>query len=111
MISENERETRSATRIGRVVKETTLLFPTDSGGDLTIEPGDQVFLLVYSGRVQVVDLPTPMLLFCPVCQFQHIDEDEGDIDWRTRLHRKHLCKKCGGEFKPANIYTVGVKEL
>lgn len=54
----------------------------------------------------------PMILHCPICRLQHIDTDE----WATtRLHRTHLCKPedggCGKEFRPANISTIGVKEL
>ena len=67
--------------------------------------------------------PIQMILFCPKCHVQHIDELEPagsrlnpsavDIDWAKRPHRTHLCKMstCGYEFRPTNFATVGVAEL
>ena len=49
----------------------------------------------------------PMLLFCPACNEQHVDRGERS----TKPHRTHLCERCGGLFKPANICTVGVESL
>lgn len=48
-----------------------------------------------------------MLLTCPDCSTQHIDEGE----WTTRLHRTHQCQGCLKEWRPANVPTVGVKSL
>lgn len=51
--------------------------------------------------------PVPLLLFCPECQMQHVDEGE----WATaRRHRKHLCQGCGHVWKPYPFDTVGVKQ-
>lgn len=64
--------------------------------------------------------PIPMVLFCPVCKAQHLDQLEADgTDWAKRLHRKHLCKNtpngpdtgCGHIWKPSEDYTVGVLKL
>ena len=67
--------------------------------------------------------PIPMILFCPKCHVQHVDELEPagsrlnpgavDIDWSKRPHRTHLCKmpSCGHMFRPSNFATVGVAEL
>lgn len=59
--------------------------------------------------------PVPVVVHCPLCKVQHIDRDEGAIDWRTRPHRKHLCKPaeggCGHIFKVSNLFTVGVETL
>lgn len=55
-------------------------------------------------------LGIPMILHCPKCGTQHVDEGE----WATtRLHKTHLClnESCGHLFRPANVHTVGVKEL
>src|SRR5687768_915593 len=53
--------------------------------------------------------PVPMVLYCPYCFFQHIDTGE----WVTKPHKRHLClnPKCGLQFVPARIPTVGVEEL
>lgn len=52
--------------------------------------------------------PIPMLLWCPKCHTQHVDEGE----WATiRTHKTHLCAKCGHEWRPANVETVGVESL
>lgn len=53
--------------------------------------------------------PIPMILYCPHCHYQHIDEGQ----WATqaRPHRKHVCASCGFTFKPAMVATVGVREI
>jgi hypothetical protein len=56
----------------------------------------------------------PMLLTCPSCNQLHVDEGE----WATtRLHRTHQCQaivngqRCGFEWRPSNVPTVGVAKL
>lgn len=53
--------------------------------------------------------PLPMLLFCPHCHRQHVDEGE----WATKPHRVHLClnSDCGQTWRPADVSTVGVASL
>lgn len=53
--------------------------------------------------------PIPMILHCPVtgCGVRHIDEGE----LATRPHKTHTCQKCGFEWKPAAVPTVGVQFL
>lgn len=63
--------------------------------------------------------PIPMVLYCPV---GHLHLDEGD--WASRPHRTHQCqyivrsaefhvaeKRCGLEWRPASVPTVGVRAL
>jgi hypothetical protein len=50
-----------------------------------------------------------MLLFCPLCQEQHIDEPHGD--WTNPPHKTHQCQHCKYEWKHANVPTNGVREL
>lgn len=52
-------------------------------------------------------LPIPMLIHCPECYTQHVDEGE----WKTKVHRTHLCAHCKHEWQPANCPTVGVAFL
>ncbi len=53
--------------------------------------------------------PIPMVLYCPYCLVQHIDDGE----WATKPHRRHLCQnpECGLRFIPAKVNTFGVREL
>jgi len=54
----------------------------------------------------------PMLLFCPECGLQHIDEpDERTPEWDNPPHRSHLCHGCGCIWRPADIPTEGVLNL
>ena len=51
--------------------------------------------------------PIRLVIQCPKCGVPHIDRDE----WRTRLHKKHLCEGCTHVWQPALEYTVGVQTL
>lgn len=56
--------------------------------------------------------PIPMLLFCPKCGSQHIDEpDERTSEWDNPPHRSHLCHACGCIWRPADVATVGVVRI
>ena len=57
--------------------------------------------------IELLSAPIPMILVCPGCDVQHVDEDE----WTTRSHRTHLCGTCGHEWRPSNRSTVGVESL
>lgn len=49
----------------------------------------------------------PIRLFCPQCGKLHLDVGE----WATRLHHTHACQHCGEVWRPAVVYTVGVRFL
>lgn len=55
--------------------------------------------------------PVPVVLVCPLCSQQHVDEGE----WATRPHKTHRCvagpfgKGCGHEWRPSRVATVGVR--
>lgn len=73
-------------------------------------PGNLVAVL---GRL-IAELPRPALplrlvITCPACGKQHVDEGE----WATRLHRTHQCQDhgCLHEWRPSTLYTVGVASL
>ncbi len=60
------------------------------------------------GNAQAID----MILFCPRCGHQHIDEpDERTPDWTNPPHRSHLCHHCEFIWRPADIATNGVREI
>jgi hypothetical protein len=53
--------------------------------------------------------PVPMILYCPLCHFKHVDEGE----FATKPHHTHSCQgpKCGLTWRPALVPTVGVEYL
>jgi hypothetical protein len=51
-------------------------------------------------------IPIPMILFCPSCGGQHVDEPKGD--WTNPPHRSHLCASCGHIWRPCDRPTAGV---
>lgn len=73
--------------------------------------------------------PIDMVLHCPACGLQHIDEpeskgralhaDESIEDqsltplaaWTNPPHRSHLCHGCGYIWRPADVPTNGVKAV
>ena len=56
--------------------------------------------------------PVDMLLFCPRCHTQHIDEpDDRTPEWSNPPHRSHLCHSCGCIWRPADIATNGVASI
>jgi hypothetical protein len=79
--------------------------------------------------------PIDMILYCPNCGMQHIDQPESDTQYTARLHesswwelggekpprwdnpphKSHLCRKedggCGCIWRPADVATNGVAEL
>lgn len=78
-------------------------------------PYDLVFLALeetVGDRIQ--RKPVPMVLYCPACGKQHLDQGEFAI----RPHRTHRCENtpagadgCGHEWRPASVPTVGVASL
>lgn len=72
--------------------------------------------------------PIDMLLFCPNCGEQHVDEAKPDLcetcgkskrncscafftAWLNPPHKSHRCSKCNHVFRPANVPTNGVAEI
>ena len=50
----------------------------------------------------------PMVLHCPECGTQHIDEPDPEKGWDNPPHRSHLCQKCSCIWRPADVATDGV---
>ncbi len=53
----------------------------------------------------------PMILYCPRCHKQHIDQPNPDKGWRNPPHATHQCQSCGHEWRPCNLRTTGVEQL
>lgn len=67
---------------------------------------------MYSYRMPDQSEVIPVVLFCPHCKLQHVDEGK----WKTKPHRTHACvdnvlgKGCGKPFTPSAHRTVGVQQ-
>lgn len=72
---------------------------------LIIEAADRM----RSRRPAVEAPPIPMVLHCPRCGTQHIDE--ATPEWDNPPHRSHACQKCGCIWRPADVATVGVATI
>lgn len=69
----------------------------------------------------VEPIPIDMVMFCPNCHAQHIDEPKetreirgGELCvdvWENPPHRSHLCAVCWHIWRPADVPTNGVKEI
>lgn len=81
------------------------------------------------GFLPDLDAPIDMVLFCPVCHVQHIDDSQpfcqDDCEcsrsfdkpvctytaWTNPPHCSHLCHACGWVWRPADVATNGVAEI
>jgi hypothetical protein len=54
--------------------------------------------------------PIDMILFCPACGVQHIDEVRNGV-WENPPHRSHLCYGCGHIWRHADVPTNGVAAI
>jgi len=53
--------------------------------------------------------PVDMLLFCPICDWQHVDApDEQTPGWDNPPHKSHLCRMCGHIWRPSDRPTNGI---
>lgn len=55
--------------------------------------------------------PIPMILFCPTCGVQHIDAPDLSVNWLNPPHCSHKCAYCQHVWRPADVPTVGVKDI
>lgn len=49
-----------------------------------------------------------MMIFCPNCQYQHVDAPDPSKGWTNPPHRSHLCLKCGHVWRHCDVPTNGV---
>lgn len=56
-------------------------------------------------------LPIPMVLYCPACGVQHIDQPQPEKGWTNPPHRSHECQACGCIWRPADVATTGVEVI
>lgn len=80
--------------------------PLTQAGDPNFD-GAEAFKEHLAKEGEGADSPIDMILFCPSCGVQHIDEPSGD--WANPPHRSHLCHACGHIWRPADVPTNGVR--
>lgn len=49
-----------------------------------------------------------LLLFCPQCGEQRVDEPQPEKDWNNPPHRSHECQFCNHIWRPSDVATNGV---
>jgi hypothetical protein len=59
----------------------------------------------------VVQTAVDMLLYCPNCGEQHIDEPQPEKNWTNPPHRSHECQDCGHIWRPCDLPTNGVAKI
>jgi hypothetical protein len=61
-----------------------------------------------------VEQPIDMLLFCPRCGQQHVDQPDPADGWDNPPHTSHKCvgpNGCGCIWRPADVQTNGVRAI
>lgn len=61
--------------------------------------------------INALQVPIPMLLFCPRCGEKHVDASDEAAGWTNPPHRSHLCHGCGCIWRPADFATEGVASI
>lgn len=62
-------------------------------------------------KIEFAELPIDMLLFCPRCDYQHVDAPQPEKGWDNPPHRSHECQHCGCIWRPADVATNGVRSI
>lgn len=112
------------------------------GAAANVDPSkvDRLILAIDSLSDAIMrDSPIDMVLHCPACGEQHVDEPspearflhekgvtcsdgpdgalvwsdgvDRECPWNNRPHRSHLCQGCGHVWRPADVATNGVKAI
>ena len=55
--------------------------------------------------------PVDLILHCPNCGRQHIDQSEPSTGWTNPPHKSHLCAQCGCIWRPADVATNGIASI
>lgn len=55
--------------------------------------------------------PIDILLFCPMCFTQHVDQPNPEINWDNPPHRTHQCRSCNYLWRPSDVPTNGVSKI
>ena len=80
----------------------------DEENPLTIE-ASEARLLELADELDRLRGPIPMLLFCPRCHVQHVDQ--ATETWANPPHATHQCLNCHLLWRPSNRDTTGVASI
>lgn len=72
-----------------------------------MEQDEAACIRAYARRASTDPVPINVVLHCPKCHQQHIDEPSGE--WTNPPHRSHQCQHCGCVWRAADVPTNGVK--
>lgn len=64
-----------------------------------------------ASNTTTVTKPIQMVLYCPRCHKQHVDEINLATGWMNPPHRSHECQGCGFTWRPADVATEGVARI
>jgi hypothetical protein len=59
----------------------------------------------------IAETPIDMVLICPNCGTQHIDQPQPEKNWDNPPHRSHECHHCDWVWRPADVPTNGVEKI
>lgn len=79
-------------------------YSLDEAARTLVRPLAEAYLDMLDARESAA--PIDMVLHCPSCGRQHIDEPAPG--WDNPQHKSHLCNGCGSIWRPADIPTNGV---
>jgi hypothetical protein len=72
---------------------------------------DEIFVELRDLLQSFADSPVDLLIFCPNCCTQHIDQPQPEKHWDNPPHRSHECQYCGHVWRPSDTYTNGVASI
>lgn len=61
--------------------------------------------------IEIEIKPIDMIMLCPQCGRQHIDNSQPEKEWTNPPHKTHQCQYCSHEWRPCNYPTNGVEKL
>jgi rubredoxin len=66
---------------------------------------------IYWAKPNTPPAPIDMLLWCPQCGVQHIDNPDPTRGWDNPPHRSHECQGCKHIWRPSDALTNGVAKI
>lgn len=89
-----------------------MAFALRAGNTPNIEGATAALAALRAKGWSVMRGPINMLLWCPQCHSQHVDEPDSRTEgWSNPPHRSHLCHNCGTIWRPADISTNGIAAI
>jgi hypothetical protein len=92
--------------MAKIIRSPSLSYARDMARAVeeTLSPFDRV-------SEDELKIPINMLLYCPACKYQHVDEPQPEKNWSNPPHRSHRCQNCDYQWRPSDAYTNGVLRI